>query len=108
MATYLGKVKPGVGKDSKRGTWEFTEELLGYIPYPGTLNVFLDSPATFWKGAALLFDEFLCVEGTINDVPCNVCIKKNRLKSRMVFVVAPFNLRDMFGLVSNSTVELEF
>ncbi len=89
--------------------WQPMEAVLGYLPYPGTLNVSLDyrmprikedSVTKILRGA--------CIPATINGLPCHLYSQKFLTGAKGVFVIAPVRLRDALNLQDGDRVLLEF
>lgn len=101
-----GEVRRGEGSDSQRD-WSEAEGALGYLAYPGTLNVKLD--ITFANpGGVVIYDFFTCTPATIGGIRGHLCMKKEYTDSvRYAFLVAPVCLRDELRLKHKSKVQIE-
>lgn len=121
-----GKVVTGIG-EGKYYTQlhEYViqfEKVLGYIPYPGTLNVELDAESITLFGICrpegITLNGFVRDERTFGEVECvNVRIfdiegaivrpKRTHYPDNIVEIIAPVNLRKHFDLNDTSSVKVE-
>jgi len=101
-----GRVRKGSGIDSGRD-WSGIEEILGYRPYPGTLNVKVEHRIKL-EDTVKLFDYFDCAPGEINGQPCHICGKYGITfkGKRALFIVAPVKLREVLAIEDGDTVEV--
>ena len=101
-----GTVARGGGYDGTLD-WQGTAGKLGYVPYPGTLNVVLERPFLVREGISLIND-FIAVPGRINGHSCHVCVKEPGIEPNpcKVWIIAPYNLRDALNLVDGDRVQV--
>ena len=98
------------------------EKVLGFIPYPGTLNVELDAESITLFGICrpegITLNGFVRDERTFGDVECvNVRIfdiegavvrpKRTHYPDNIIEIIAPVNLRERFDLNDASPVKVE-
>ncbi len=119
-----GRVESGLGEGSyylsKKGYVEQIREKLGFTPYPGTLNLRLDT-REMAKYRALLddalvlsgftsegrtFGDVLAVPAKIDNVRCAVITPKRSHYSDVVEVISPVCLREAFTLSNGDSVEI--
>lgn len=101
---FEAEVRRGEGTDSKRD-WTEAQEALGYLAYPGTLNVKLNEPFPMQDGVTI-FDFFSCTPATIGGIRGHLCTIKESGSPRQGFLVAPVRLRDALKLKHKSKVEV--
>lgn len=115
----LGKVSSGLGQAqyflSREGYRRQFKELLGFVPFPGTLNVLLDE--SFLAGVQAIeikgfsedgrsFGECECYRITINGIPAAIVRpEKGRYPPEIIEIIAPVRLRDL-GLKDGDPVEI--
>jgi riboflavin kinase len=125
--TAVGTVTSGfgTGKDfiSLPGYARQFEELLGYEPYPGTLNLELDAPVddelasldpirvSEWESDGESFGAVNCYPATIVDVddsvPIHVIVPdRTDHDTSTVELISPVRLRDEFDLSEQQAVEI--
>ncbi|WP_155265114.1 methyltransferase domain-containing protein [Sphingomonas segetis] len=110
MATLHGKVVAGRGVGSEHIS-RASDELriiTGERPYPGTLNILLDRPAKLREEAGKPFDggERLLWRARLNGTPVWL-YRWRHAPLHVLEVVAPFSLRERFGIEYNSPAAIE-
>ena len=98
------ETRRGEGTDGKRD-WSEAEGALGYLAYPGTLNVKLDRECRI-NGGVEIYDFFRCTPATIGGIKGHLCMVKESGSPRQGFLVAPVCLRDALGLKHKSRLEV--
>jgi len=94
------------------------EKLLGFHPYPGTLNVKLrlNSPAIPQERGKLIcgferdgraFGDVFCFPASIKNMECAVIIPRRTHHTDVIEVIAEGHLRDSLGLKDGDTLEIE-
>jgi len=105
-----GFVGSGKGYDGRRDWGPELESVLGFKPFPGTLNVAVKSLIADFEDQTLeLFDSFLGIKGTLNDKECLFCystLRKDLSIINTFYVIADCSLREMFGLKDKDKVSL--
>lgn len=124
-AALSGKVTSGLGEGryylSQPGyVVQFTERL-GYIPYPGTLNVRVGTEAlrkaslvSEWTGVRIdgfhasgrTFGGATCFPARMNGHPCHLIHPDRTHYKDVIEFIAPDCLRDALGIHDNDTVEI--
>ncbi len=116
----LGKVISGLGQGgyflSREGYRQQFLNRLGYIPFPGTLNVLLDepfpasAPAIFIQGFSereSCFGSCRCYRIRINGIEAAaIRPEKSSHPPEMIEVIAPLNLRLALHLKDGDSVEV--
>ena len=120
-----GIVESGLGEGSyylsKRRYVEQIEEILGFTPYPGTLNIRLKHPEmtryrSFLEKAFSIngfvsegrtFGDVLAVRGSINGMECAIITPKRSHYSDVVEIIAPVRLRDALHLEDGEEIEIK-
>ena len=115
-----GKVITGLGKAgyflSREGYCRQFQEKLGFVPFPGTLNVLLEEPFPASAPAILIhgfsekeerFGACRCYRIRINGLDA-VAIRpeKSSHPPELIEVIAPLNLRRALNLKDGDTVEV--
>ncbi len=113
----FGRVVEGTGSAAgniKKRVHSQQSSLLGYVPFPGTLNVHFrgESP-----GRTRLIEEFearpkiqimshfLCVKAEFHGIKCHIAGGKgNPFRSGNCEILAPVRLRDAFGLENEDNI----
>lgn len=122
-----GVVQSGLGEGAyymslRRYTDQF-QGLLGFIPFPGTLNVKLNPGATLqrkrlsgaaWKTAqgfeseGRTFGDVKCLPCFFRDVPCGIIIPgRTHYPEELLEIVSPEGLRKRFSLNDGDEVAIE-
>jgi len=105
-----GFVGSGKGYDGRRSNWPELESVLGFKPFPGTLNVAVKPlEPNFEDRTIKVFDSFLGVKGTINDKECLFCYSTRRKDLSIIntfYVITDCSLRVLFGLKDKDKVSL--
>lgn len=122
----LGTVTSGLGEGAYYiGLEPYSVQFhkhLGFLPYPGTLNIKL-TPAgtkirktlhnsrmiaiTGFELDGRTFGEVLCYPCTVEQVPCGIVIPgRSHYPDSLVEVIAPKNLREMFSLADGDEVSV--
>ena len=98
------------------------EDILGFAPYPGTLNIELDTESinifSTCRPEGITLDGFVRDERTFGDVECiNVRIfdiegaivrpKRTHYPDNIIEIIAPVNMRESFDLNDGSQVNVE-
>lgn len=98
------------------------EDTLGFVPYPGTLNVKLDAESinifTTCRPEGITLNGFVRDERTFGDVECIkvkifdiegaiVRPKRSHYPDNIIEVIAPVNMRESFDLNDGSQVNVE-
>jgi len=115
----LGKVSSGLGQAqyflSREGYRRQFKEFLGFVPFPGTLNVLLEVP--FLAGVQAIeikafseegrsFGECECYRITLNGVQAAIVRpEKSRYPPEIIEIIAPVRLRAL-GLKDGDLVEI--
>lgn len=123
----VGAVQSGLGEGAyymslKQYTGQF-EGILGFIPFPGTLNVKLQSQAALqrkrlsgadWKviqgfeSEGRTFGNVKCLPCFIRDVPCGIIIPgRTHYPEELLEIVSPEGLRKRFSLKDGDEVAVE-
>ena len=122
-----GTVQSGLGEGayymSLRPYTDQFLEILGFSPFPGTLNVQLLPNSTFqrqwlssaeWKvvqgfeSEGRTFGEVQCLPCTIRDVPCGIIIPgRSHYPEELIEIVSPEGLRKRFSLMDGDEVTIE-
>ncbi len=121
-----GLVSSGVGEGayyiSQEGYTKQFQAQLGYVPYPGTLNLELQGPEVnklrlLKANPGILIDRFQTAERTFGEVyawratlskePCAAILPKRTHYTRVLEIIAPQHLRTRFGLQDGAEVEIE-
>jgi riboflavin kinase len=125
--TLRGSVTSGLGEGafyvSLEGYRRSIERLLGFTPYPGTLNVRLDPQSVALRryldslpGIAIpgfsdgvrMYGSVKAFRATIQNIGCAVILpERTHHPPEMVEVIAPVRLRDALGLKDGDLVEIE-
>jgi len=94
---------------------------LGFVPFPGTLNVKIDyierNKIRLLKNyGGIVIDEFttknrtfgsvLCFRAKINDTKCAIVLPRRSHYSNVLEIISQFNLRNKFHLVDGNVVEI--
>ena len=108
-----GSVHKGLG-DTSRQLPDYdaiTERVLGYIPYPGSLNVWLDRPVKLGETNLIVdsrWGKYKFWPAKINGVDCHIVRPPlGRNRPRDAEIVAPIGLREHFNLRDGNKVEVE-
>lgn len=105
-----GFVGSGKGYDGRRDQWLELESVLGFKPFPGTLNVAVKPlEPNFEDQTIKVFDSFLGIKGTLNDKECFFCYSTLRKDPSIIntfYVIADCSLRELFGLKDKDKVSL--
>ena len=109
---YVGK---GKGYDSNKREWhEGLEQLLGYSPFKGTLNVAIVPNLTvdeFSDGTSVItpFKDFVCLEGEIEGVRAHMCYSLGRKSEKIntFYVISSVKLRDKLKLEDRDKVKIK-
>lgn len=122
-----GTVQSGLGEGAYYMSLPpYTEQFkgtLGFIPFPGTLNIRLNSGAIFqrkrltsadWKtvqgfeSEGRTFGDVKCLPCFIRDVPCGIVMPgRTHYPEELLEVVSPEGLRKMFSLQDGDEVAIE-
>lgn len=121
-----GAVSSGVGEGqyyiSQKGYSDQFDAKLGYVPYPGTLNLELSGPEVnklrlLKANPGILIERFSTPERTFGEVyawratldgePCAAILPKRSHYTRVLEIIAPEHLRSRFGLEDGAEVEIE-
>jgi riboflavin kinase len=124
--TFRGKVKTGLGEGryymSRRGYQEAMKRLLGFAPWPGTLNVVLagseaEKLAELRARDGLLVPEFQdegrtfgavkCFRASVGGEDAGVVLPLRGHHADVLEVVAPIQLRERLGLKDGDEVAVE-
>lgn len=115
-----GKVSSGLGQAqhflSREGYCRQFEARLGYVPFPGTLNVLLDGPFPaespsieidgFWEKNRC-FGSCRCYRIKINGIDAAVVRPERSCHPpELIEVIAPMHLRRALGLVDGDMVSI--
>lgn len=120
-----GKAMSGLGEGRyymmQKGYIDQFRERLGFIPYPGTLNIDLDegeasklqildaSPGILISGfqsGERTFGDVKCFKAKIKDIECAAIIPKRTHHRRTIEVVAEESLRRLMDIKDGNIVEL--
>jgi riboflavin kinase len=115
-----GKITSGFGQAqyflSREGYCRHFWRQLGYIPFPGTLNVLLEVPFPAKAKAIMIegfseenrsFGECKCYRIKINGIDAAaIRPERSRYPPELIEVIAPVHLRRALGLVDGDDVEI--
>jgi len=105
-----GFIGSGKGYDRGRVWGPELESVLGFKPFPGTLNVAVKPiVADFEDRTIKVFDSFLGIKGTLNDKECLFCYSTRRKDLSIIntfYVIADCSLRVLFSLKDKDKVSL--
>ena len=111
LTGYVGK---GKGYDSSRLWPENLNNILGYEPFQGTLNVairpILKEEEVKDLKAVQPFKDFVCFYGTINKVNAHFCYslkRKNLDEINTFYVISDRKLREALNVNDKDTVSIE-
>jgi CTP-dependent riboflavin kinase len=110
-----GYVGQGKGYDSATRVWsDDLKDLLGYIPYKGTLNVairpVLDEAEVLSNyRVSEPFKDFVCLEGELEGVKVHLCYSRRRKAPEIAtfYVISEIKLRDKLDLKDKDKVDIE-
>ena len=116
-----GKVEPGLGKGqyfiSQEGYLNQFLQNLGFVPFPGTLNIRLDEPfipqaqktihIEGFRDDGRTFGKCKCYKIKVNGIEAAI-IRPDRSNypADLIEVIAPVHLREALGLADRDTVEM--
>jgi riboflavin kinase len=117
-----GKIKAGLGQGqyfiAREGYSRQFLQHLGFVPFPGTLNVLLEEPFPSEQQAIEIesfqeegrsFGECKCYRIRLNGIEAAVVQpEKSRYPADLVEVIAPVQLRQTLGLKEGDPVEITF
>lgn len=110
MIKVKGRVKSGGKYDSKHLNWEKAKEVLGYEPFPGTLNVLMKEkiPQNSIVSNKVLF-HYRVYPAKIKDINCHIGITGKRTLSNAsgFVIIAPVNLRKNINLKDEDIIEVK-
>ncbi len=121
MEVVRGTVTTGLGEGqyyiSREGYRAQFLQRLGFVPFPGTLNIKLDEPFVPVAGQAIRIEGFRDEERTFGDCSCYkirvegieaaiVRPERSSYPANLVEVIAPVNLREALGLANGDEVEV--
>jgi len=115
-----GKISAGLGQGqyfiAREGYSRQFLHHLGFVPFPGTLNVLLEGPFPAEKQAIKIegfqeegrsFGECKCYRIKLNGIDAAVVVpERSRYPADLVEVVAPVQLRRALGLKDGDPVEI--
>ena len=117
----IGKVEPGLGKGqyyiSREGYQNQFLKNLGFVPFPGTLNIKLDLPFKpkeqkaidiegFWDEDRI-FGRCKCYKIKVRGIEAAIIRPEySSYPADLVEVIAPVNLRKALGLADRDTIEM--
>lgn len=110
-----GYVGQGKGYDSATRVWsDDLKDVLGYVPYQGTLNVairpVLDEAEILARYRVTEpFKDFICLEGELEGVKVHLCYSRRRKAAEIgtFYVISDIKLRDELNLNDKDKVEIE-
>ena len=116
----LGKISAGLGQGqyfiSREGYSRQFLQHLGFVPFPGTLNVLLEEPFPAEQHAILIksfqeegrsFGECKCYRIKLNGIEAAVVRpERSRYPADLIEVIAPVQLRLTLGLKDGDPVEV--
>ncbi len=120
MNVIHGKVATGLGEGqyylSRDGYRSQFHKKLGFVPFPGTLNIQLDKPFVP-SGEAIKIMEFsegdktfggcLCYKIRINSIKAAIVgPERSSYPSNLIEIIAPMNLRESLNLSDGDEVEM--
>lgn len=125
--TLSGTVESGLGEGayymSLRPYALQFEQILGFIPYPGTLNIRLTPTGVMSRKKTALanwhvikgfvsegrtFGDVRCLPCMIQDIPCGIIVPgRSHYPDELVEVVAPTAMRNTLGLQDGDEVTIE-
>ena len=120
MNVIRGRVATGLGEGqyylSREGYRSQFHEMLGFVPFPGTLNIKLDEPfvpsgepikITGFSDEDKTFGGCLCYRIKINGIKA-VIVRPERSSypSDLIEIIAPISLRESLGLSDGDDVEV--
>lgn len=116
-----GKVEPGLGKGqyyiSREGYQNQFLQNLGFVPFPGTLNIKLDDPFVplsqktiyiegFWDDGRT-FGKCKCYKIRVHGIEAAIIRpEQSNYPADLVEVIAPVHLREALGLADRDIVEI--
>ncbi len=121
MEVVRGKVAAGLGEGqyyiSREGYRTQFLQRLGFVPFPGTLNIKLDEPFVPRAVRAIRIVGFQDEGRTFGDCSCYkirvngfeaaiVRPERSSYPANLVEVIAPVNLREALGLANGDEVEV--
>ena len=117
----IGKVEPGLGKGqyyiSREGYQNQFLQNLGFVPFPGTLNIKLEEPFIpqaqktiyiegFWDNGRT-FGKCKCYKIKVYGIEAAIIRPEySSYPADLVEVIAPVNLRKALGLADSDTIEM--
>jgi len=115
-----GKIASGLGQGqyfiSREGYSRQFLQHLGFVPFPGTLNVLLDEPFPAEQQAIKIegfleegrsFGECKCYRIKLNGIDAAVVRpERSRYPPELIEIIAPVQLRQAFGLGEGDPVEV--
>lgn len=123
--TFKGRVTAGLGEGqyymSRKGYIEAFQRLVGFTPFPGTLNLTVDFPENeklgeLHEGESLVIQEFAAEGRTfgavkvfraaIVSVDCAVIMPVRSHHANTIEVVSPLKLRDKLNLKDGDVIEV--
>ena len=120
--TLMGQVVSGLGEGryylSQPEYIEQIESILGFHPYPGTLNIRLrtGSPGLPQQRGKIIsgferdgraFGDVLCFPASIRNMECAVIIPRRTHHTDAIEIIAERNLRNALGLKDGDILEIE-
>ncbi len=116
----LGKISAGLGQGqyfiSREGYSRQFLQHLGFVPFPGTLNVLLEEPFPVEHQAIIIegfleegrsFGECKCYRIKLNGIEAAVVRpERSRYPADLIEVIAPVQLRLALGLEDGDAVEV--
>jgi len=119
-----GKITPGIGEGAYyiKQYSKKIKEILGYTPFPGTLNIKLNknhrteflsqiNPVEIkaFKKKDRTFGAIKCYNIKINNKPCTAIIpERTQYKENIIEIICPDNLRKKLKLKNETEVELSY
>ena len=110
-----GWVGPGKGYDSETREWtDGVEQVLGYPPFRGTLNISVRPKLNEEEMLAQFpviepFADFICLEGEINGVRAHFCYSRFRENKEIstFYVISQYKLREHLNLNDKDKVQVD-
>jgi riboflavin kinase len=121
LEVVRGTVTAGLGEGqyyiSREGYRVQFLQKLGFVPFPGTLNIKLDEPFVFNALRVIRIGGFRDEERTFGDCCCYkirverieaaiVRPERSSYPANLVEIIAPVNLREALGLANGDKVEM--
>lgn len=119
-AVIKGRIASGMGEGayylSRKGYQEGLAALIGFTPFPGTLNVVPDEPFLMdgltgavlpgYRGEERSFGAVRVLRASLRDIPCAVVIPERTHRTGVLEIIAADRLREVLGIDDGDEVEV--